>query len=112
DPWLAALPCQQRTQQRLSVDGIGLGAPLATRDSDGRGLDNGAVNVMAHKQPVYPKALETRLLNANNLDCSSAALLGFASRAREAHHRHHPRRCAWTSCRYQERATSRARSSG
>jgi len=46
DPRLAALPSHQRAQQRLAVDRIGLGAPMASRHGNRRRIDDVALDAV------------------------------------------------------------------
>jgi hypothetical protein len=76
DPWLSPLPGQERAQQRLAIDRIGLGASLAPGDCHGRGINDVALDTPALEEPVHPKTFEARLLNADDSDTLSNLLFG------------------------------------
>jgi hypothetical protein len=78
---LSALPCQQRSQQRLAVDRIGLGSPPAPRHGDGRGIDNMTFNAVGLQQPVDPKTVQSSFLDYHNLHCTIRQLLPPCSHA-------------------------------
>src|SRR5690349_21218294 len=82
-PRLASLPGHQRAQQRLAVDRIGLGAPVASRHSNRRRIDDVALNAVGLEQAVNPETIEPGFLDRYNLDQRSDALLGSALQPRK-----------------------------
>src|SRR5207248_2916262 len=67
DPRLASLPGHQRAQQRLAVDRIGLGAPVTSRHSNRRRIDDVALNVVGLEQTMNPETIEPDFLIATTL---------------------------------------------
>jgi hypothetical protein len=111
DPRLAALPGHQCAQQRLAVNRIRLGAPVASRHSNRRRINDDAVGL---EQAMNPETIEPDFVDRDNLDrrgnafarlCSSAAREGLAVCAR-----HRRRACTWTSCCCRARVLLRPRS--
>ena len=78
DPRLAALPGHQRAQQRLAVDRIGLGAPVASRHGNRRRIDDVALNAVGFEQRMNPETIEPDFLDRHNLDRRCHPLLGPA----------------------------------
>src|SRR4051794_18005674 len=68
DPRLAAPPGQQRPEQRLAVDGVGLSAPLPPGRGDRPRIDDVALDAMGLEQPVHPEAVPAGLLDDHDLD--------------------------------------------
>jgi hypothetical protein len=83
DPRLASLPGHQRAQQRLAVDSIGLGAPVASRHGNRRRIDNVALNAVGLEQAMNPETIEPDFLDRHNLDGRCHALLGFGLQPRK-----------------------------
>jgi hypothetical protein len=82
DPRLAPVPGHQRAQQRLAVDGIGLGAPVTSRHSNRRRIDYVALNAVGLEQAMNPETIEPDFLDRYNLDRRCDALLGSALQPR------------------------------
>jgi hypothetical protein len=67
DPRLASLAGHQCAQQRLAVDRIGLGAPVASKHSNRRRIDDVALNAVGLEQAVNPETIEADFLIATTL---------------------------------------------
>jgi hypothetical protein len=63
DARLAALVSEQRANQGLAVDPVGLGPATPTRGRDRGRIDNAALNPLALQYPMNPEAIQSRLLN-------------------------------------------------
>jgi hypothetical protein len=79
DPRLAALPGHQRAQQRLTVNRIRFGAPVASRHGNRRRIDDLALNAVGLEQAVNPETIEPDFVDRHNPDRRSNALLGSGS---------------------------------
>src|SRR3712207_247536 len=77
DPRLAALVGQQRAQQRLAVNPVALGPPLAPRDGDGGGVHNVALDAALLEPPVHREAVKASLVDGRDLDRLAEACLRF-----------------------------------
>jgi hypothetical protein len=67
DPRLASLAGHQCAQQRLAVDRIGLVAPVASKHSNRRRIDDVALNAVGLEQAVNPETIEADFLIATTL---------------------------------------------
>ena len=76
DPRLAALPGHQCAQQRLAVDRIRLGAPVASRHGNRRRIDDVALDPVGLEQAMNPETIEFNFVDRHNLDRRCNALLG------------------------------------
>src|SRR5262245_6572946 len=83
DPRLAALPGHQRAQQRLAIDRIGLGAPVASRQGNRRRIDDVALDAVGLEQAMNPETIEPDFVDRHNLDRRGNALLGSGLPARK-----------------------------
>jgi len=66
DARLAALERQQRPQQSLAVEPVGLGAAAAAGGGDRRRVDDVAFDALALQQAVQPEAVEAGLLDRDD----------------------------------------------
>src|SRR6202040_4199134 len=82
-PRLAALPGHQRAQQRLAVDRIGLGAPVASRHGNRGRIDDVALDAIGLEQAMNPETIKPDFLDRYNLDRRCDALLGSALQPRK-----------------------------
>jgi len=83
DPRLAALPGHQRAQQRLAVDRIRLGAPVASRHGNRRRIDDVALDAVGLEQAMNPETIEPDFVDRHNLDRRCNALLGSGLQPRK-----------------------------
>ena len=83
DPRLAALPGHQRAQQRLAVDRIRLGAPVASRHGNRRRIDDVALDAVGLEQAMNPETIESNFVDRHNLDRRCNALLGSGLQPRK-----------------------------
>src|ERR1044072_4306628 len=72
DARITALERQQRAQERLPAEPIGLGSPTSTRCRNRRRIDNVAVNPFTMENAVNPKAVETSLLDRHEREHPSS----------------------------------------
>src|SRR6202023_3235882 len=78
DPRLPALPGHQRAQQRLAVDRIRFGAPVASRHGNRGRIDDVALDAIGLEQAMNPETIKPDFLDRYNLDRRYDALLGSA----------------------------------
>ena len=83
DPRLAALPGHQRAQQRLAVDRIRLGAPVASRHGNRRRIDDVALDAVGLEQAMNPETIEPDFVDRHHFDRRCNALLGSCFQARK-----------------------------
>src|SRR5499427_5333163 len=62
-PVARRLPGHHRAQQRLAVDRIGLGAPVASGHSNRRRIDDVALNAIGLEQAMSPETIEPDFLD-------------------------------------------------
>src|ERR1700680_4268657 len=67
DARLAALPCQQRAQHRLAVNGISLRPPRTSRKGDRRGIDDMASDLISLEQSMHGKAVKPGFVDRDDL---------------------------------------------
>src|SRR6202030_4294106 len=63
DPRLASMPGHQRAQERLAVDRIRLGAPVASGHGNRRRVDDVALDAVGLEQAMNPKTIESNFLD-------------------------------------------------
>src|SRR6202040_3276127 len=83
DPRFASLPGDQGAQQRLAVDRIRLGAPVASGHGNRRRIDDVALDAVGLEQAMNPETIEADFVDHDNLDRRCNALLGSCSQARK-----------------------------
>jgi hypothetical protein len=83
DPRFAALPGHQCAQQRLTIDRIRFGAPVASRHSNRRRINDVALDAVGLKQAMNPETIEPDFLDRHNLDRRGNALLGSGLQPRK-----------------------------
>ena len=83
DSGLAALVGQQRTQERLTVDPVALGPPLAPRDGDGGRVYNVALDTVHLEHPVHREAVQAGLMDRHDLNQLADAGLRLDPRAQQ-----------------------------
>jgi hypothetical protein len=76
---ISALPGHQRAQQRLTVNRIRFGAPVASRHGNRRRIDDLALNAVGLEQAVNPETIEPDFVDRHNPDRRCNALLGSFS---------------------------------
>ena len=62
--------CQQRAQQRLAVDAVGLCPPAPARGRNRRRIDDVAFDPFILQHAVYPKTIQSRFLNDDDRERS------------------------------------------
>src|ERR1700736_2433808 len=72
------LPGHQRAQERLAVDRIRLGAPVASRHGNRGRIDDVALDAIGLEQAMNPETIKPDFLDRYNLDRRYDALLGSA----------------------------------
>src|SRR6202011_5346883 len=77
------LPGHQRAQERLAVDRIRLGAPVASRHGNRGRIDDVALDAIGLEQAMNPKTIESNFVDGNNLDRRCNALLGSGLQPRK-----------------------------
>src|ERR1700722_7380166 len=70
-------------QQRLAVDRIRLGAPVASRHGNRRRIDDVALDAVGLEQAMNPETIEPDFVDRHNLDWRCNALLGSGLQMRK-----------------------------
>jgi hypothetical protein len=78
DPRLSPLPRHQRAKQRLPVDLVALGPPLAPIHRHRSGVDNSALDLRRLQRTVQPEPIQPRFLNADDAELPARPLQRLA----------------------------------
>lgn len=86
DPRLAALEGEQGPDQRLAVEPVSLRPAPAARCRDRGGIDDMALNPLAHEGAVDPETIEPGFLDHDDWESTSGTRLRLLPELREARH--------------------------